>query len=212
METWIRRQWRTATLDLFLDACDKIEGQLRHQISRDLAMTEGPQQMEETFHGKPGACGKDLQSVTITPDNVTKVFEDTAENYSPGTYEAFYLSSSRGESSECYSESDVSVVRPKAPHAKVKKVASPSTPLVKAILRHGSDKWYELASEMGFTPSKIACITDDKPNFSGKLLAVIHVILRSVGQEKAEKILLEACQEIQPPIYQAVCDDILRDP
>jgi hypothetical protein len=194
---------------LFLDACGKIEGQLRHQVSRDLAMKEGPQRMEETFHGKPGACDEDLQAVT---DNVTKVFEDTAKNYSPGTYEAFYLSSNRRETSECYLESDASEVRAKGHHAEVKKVASPSTPLVEAILRHGSDKWYELASEMGFTPSKIACITDDKPNFSGKLLAVIHVILRSVGQEKAEKILLEACQEIQPPIYQAVCDDILRDP
>jgi hypothetical protein len=204
METWIRIQWSTATVDLFLDACGKVDGQMRHLVSRVLAMREGIKLLGETVYGEPGAGGKDLQSVT---DNITKVFEDRVEDHSSGTkYEAGYQSSELGKSTECYSKSDVIEVRP---HAAVRNGKSP---LIKAVLRHGSDKWYQLASAMGFSPSQITSFTSDKPNLSDKLLATIHEKLRRIGQEETEKILVEAIKEIQPPIYEEVCGDIGKEP
>ena len=41
METWIMRQWRTATVDTFLKACDKADSRLRQQVDRELAIEEG---------------------------------------------------------------------------------------------------------------------------------------------------------------------------
>ena len=41
METWIRSQWRTAALDTFLKACDKVDIRLRQQVNRELAMEDG---------------------------------------------------------------------------------------------------------------------------------------------------------------------------
>jgi hypothetical protein len=140
-------------------------------------------------------------------DNITKVFEDRVEDHSSGTkYEAGYQSSELGKSTECYSKSDVIEVRP---HAAVRNGKSP---LIKAVLRHGSDKWYQLASAMGFSPSQITSFTSDKPNLSDKLLATIHEKLRRIGQEETEKILVEAIKEIQPPIYEEVCGDIGKEP
>jgi hypothetical protein len=45
-------------------------------------------------------------------------------------------------------------------------------------------------------------MVSDKPDYSDKLFATINVMRQKVGQEEeAERILLKACQEIHPPIY-----------
>ena len=36
LETWIRRQWRTATLDTFLKVCDTVDKRIRQQVNREL--------------------------------------------------------------------------------------------------------------------------------------------------------------------------------
>jgi hypothetical protein len=85
---------------------------------------------------------------------------------------------------------------------------STSRPIVNAVLRCGSDRWYELAFRMGFSDAEINALSFEKPAPSSKLLAVINKKVEQVGQETAEKILLQACKEIHPPIYGAVCDSV----
>ena len=40
METWIRRQWKTANLDTFLNACDKVDSKLRQMVDRELTTSD----------------------------------------------------------------------------------------------------------------------------------------------------------------------------
>ena len=40
METWIRRQWRTATLNTFLLACDEVDSRLRRLVETELSMRD----------------------------------------------------------------------------------------------------------------------------------------------------------------------------
>jgi hypothetical protein len=85
---------------------------------------------------------------------------------------------------------------------------STSRPIVNAVLRCGSDRWYELAFRMGFSDAEIRALSFEKPAASSKLLSIFNKIVEEVGQETAEKILLQACKEIHPPIYGAVCDSV----
>ena len=50
LETWIRSQWRTATLDTFLNACDKVDSRLRRAVNRELANAEGREWMSTQIH------------------------------------------------------------------------------------------------------------------------------------------------------------------
>jgi hypothetical protein len=86
--------------------------------------------------------------------------------------------------------------------------SSTSRTIVNAVLRCGSDRWYELAFRMGFSDAEINALSFEKPAVSSKLLAIINKKVQQVGQETAEKILLQACREIHPPIYGAVCDSV----
>ena len=42
VETWIRRQWRTAALDTFLTACDSVASGLRQLVETDLGIRKDP--------------------------------------------------------------------------------------------------------------------------------------------------------------------------
>jgi hypothetical protein len=94
----------------------------------------------------------------------------------------------------------------------IRQPSLPSTPLIAAVLGHGSDKWYQLASQMGFCHSEIISITSDKLNFADKLLATINAMLQKNGCDNTERILLKACREIQPSNYGAVSDDVENFP
>jgi hypothetical protein len=178
-------------------------------------------------------CGEGSESQCLSLlGEVAKVWAKTVRQHSPGSkYETGYLSrkqlSEHRDKVECYSESDVNEVSIRGPTAAVRKVIgdeelveslqdlmvlqqvpSQDTPVVKAILRHGCDRWYQLACKMGFSHSEITAISSDKPDYSDKLFATINVMRQKVGQEEeAERILLKACQEIHPPIYGVVCDE-----
>ena len=39
VETWIRRRWRTATLDTFMKVCDTVDKRIRQQVIRELGVT-----------------------------------------------------------------------------------------------------------------------------------------------------------------------------
>ena len=39
LETWIRRQWRTATLNTFLKVCDTVDKRIRQEVNRELEVT-----------------------------------------------------------------------------------------------------------------------------------------------------------------------------
>lgn len=49
METWIRKKWRTAKLDVFLTACDRVDTQIRQQIEEGLGIFK--RQDPSTLHG-----------------------------------------------------------------------------------------------------------------------------------------------------------------
>jgi hypothetical protein len=49
METWIKLQWRTATLDDFLDVCDRTDRQLRQLVNEELSEAKGNAVVAETM-------------------------------------------------------------------------------------------------------------------------------------------------------------------
>lgn len=129
LETWIRTQWRSATMDLFLNACDAVEKKLRELVEIELGIAENP------------FCG-----IIPTQEDVT------------------------------------------------------GSPVVQAVLAHGSTRWYSFGLTLKFSDDQISMYCHDKANDCDKLLVLLVKKAGEVGIDKLEELVLDACRTIANPI------------
>ena len=81
-------------------------------------------------------------------------------------------------------------------------------PLLRAVQKRGSSRWFALAVAMGYEDGEIAAICYEKISFSDKILAIFMKKRAEVGLEGAELALKVACVEIEPPIYETVKEEL----
>ena len=79
---------------------------------------------------------------------------------------------------------------------------------IRAVLKCGASRWFEIGIELGFNPDQITCCSYNKPESSSKLLAITYMKIAEVGMEETEESLLMACKRISPPIFGAVRDEL----
>ena len=137
VETWIRRQWRTATLDMFLTACDSVANGLRQLVETELGIRKEP-------------------PLTIPP-----------------------------------ARSHVS-----------------DSPVIRAILKHGSAQWYALGVALQFSNDEINQYCHNKAYDTNKLLVLFEIKAEEMGVEALEDFALKACQTIATPIRGAVLNEL----
>ena len=85
------------------------------------------------------------------------------------------------------------------------------SPLLRAVLKRAPHRWFALAVAMGFEEGQITDICYDKGSFSDKLHAIFLRKRAEVGLDEAELALKVACQEIEPPVYGAVLDELEKN-
>ena len=78
----------------------------------------------------------------------------------------------------------------------------------RAVVEHGSSKWYEIGLELGLKDNEIRTSTHTIPTAAGKLLAVIEARRTQVGKDRTAKDLLRACHRIPTPIDKEVEDEL----
>ena len=81
-------------------------------------------------------------------------------------------------------------------------------PFLRAVQKRGSNRWFALAVAMGYEGGEISVICYEKISFPDKVLAVFMKKREEVGIEEAELALEVACREIEPPIYEAVKEEL----
>ena len=79
-----------------------------------------------------------------------------------------------------------------------------------SVIKHSSDKWYQIGRALDLAPATINGVTYDKPDFKGKLLAVIDKKEQESGKEGLRTELLEACFKVDPAIGEAVKQELLK--
>jgi hypothetical protein len=90
------------------------------------------------------------------------------------------------------------------------KLTVDSVLILHAVQRHGSDRWYAIGLEMGFSNSELTKITDGIPKHSDRLRAIVETKANEIGRENAAVSLLNACQTIVSPIYGIVADELSK--
>ena len=73
-----------------------------------------------------------------------------------------------------------------------------------AVVKHGSNKWYEIGLKLGLNENEIRNSTYNIPTEDGRLLAVIEAKKTKVGKNITAKDLLRACHQIPTPIDKQV--------
>ena len=84
-------------------------------------------------------------------------------------------------------------------------------PLLRAVQKRGSNRWYALAVAMGYEEGEISVICYEKISFPDKVLAIFMKKGEEVGIEEAQLALEVACREIEPPIYEAVKEELDKE-
>jgi hypothetical protein len=84
------------------------------------------------------------------------------------------------------------------------------SPVVKAVLLHGSHQWYALGVQLQFSNEEISWQCNNIPTCDNKLLALImaRAEYSSMDLKDIEESLLEACKKLTTPIIGAVLDEI----
>ena len=88
--------------------------------------------------------------------------------------------------------------------------ASAVDSLIKAVLAHGSNRWYGLGLALGLEPALIESVTHTKPDHADKLRALIEKKRQEVGSEKLGEELLKACGNVPHPI-RGVVEETLKE-
>ena len=82
--------------------------------------------------------------------------------------------------------------------------------VLRAVQRHGSDRWYAIGLEMGFSNSELTRITDSIPKHPDRLRAIFETKADEIGREHAAVSLLKVCKTIASPIYGIVADELSK--
>lgn len=79
--------------------------------------------------------------------------------------------------------------------------------VIAAVIRYGSDNWYEIGLQLGLNHSQVGSAVQSIPRNHGKLRAIIETRRQTMGNEIVQE-LLRACNHISFPIYGAVRDEL----
>ena len=82
--------------------------------------------------------------------------------------------------------------------------------LIKAVVEHGSDRWYEIGRKLDMSASGINCLAGDKPSYSSKLRAIIDRKRQQLGDKELGTKLLEACFKVDVVVGKAVQQELLE--
>ena len=80
----------------------------------------------------------------------------------------------------------------------------------RSVQSHGSDQWYDIGLEMGFTDSYLRTITDSIPTYPGKVRAIFEAKAKEIGRENAAISLLQVCKTIPNPIDGIVEEELKK--
>ena len=78
--------------------------------------------------------------------------------------------------------------------------------VIEAVVKHGSNQWYETGLALGLADAAIMGKTHAIPNYPGKLRAIIEMKRQDVGYEGLRHALVKVCFEIDTPIAVSVRD------
>ena len=81
-------------------------------------------------------------------------------------------------------------------------------PLLRAVQKRGSSRWFALGVAMGYTIAEMTVISKENVQSSDKVLATFLKKQGKAGLEEAELSLRAACREIEPPIYESVKEEL----
>ena len=82
--------------------------------------------------------------------------------------------------------------------------------VIEAVVKHGSDQWYEIGLALEMADAAITSKTHVIPNYPGKLRAIIEMKRQDVGFEGLRNALVQICFKIDTPIAAAVRDELLQ--
>ena len=82
--------------------------------------------------------------------------------------------------------------------------------VIEAVVKHGSDQWYEIGLALGLTRATIKGTTHQIPNYPGKLRDIIETKRQQAGNEDLKNDLIQVCFKIDAPIGRAVLDELLK--
>ena len=82
--------------------------------------------------------------------------------------------------------------------------------VIEAVVKHGSNQWYETGLALGLADAAIMSKTHAIPNYPGKLRAIIEMKRQDVGYEGLRYALVNVCFEISidTPIAGSVRDEL----
>jgi hypothetical protein len=84
--------------------------------------------------------------------------------------------------------------------------------VIEAIVKHGSDQWYQIGRSLGLTRATVMSATGQIPttDFPSKLRKVIWRKREQVGDDDLKRSLVEACVWIDDPIDIAVWEELRK--
>ena len=81
--------------------------------------------------------------------------------------------------------------------------------VIKAVVKHGSDKWYQIGLALGLTNATVTSTTHTIPSCPGKLHAIIEMRRQHVGNDRVRNALVNICFDLDTPIAVAVRDELI---
>ena len=173
------------------------------------AADEQPKPFSSPSHGET-ALNEPLQP--ITSQSASASAEQPSSSTSNGDLEA------AGDQQTKLSSGAVSDERQRSSHSS--KVEPPANsqlqssssvpPLLRAVQKRGSSRWFALGVAMGYTIAEMTVISKENVQSSDKVLATFLKKQVKAGLEEADLSLRDACREIEPPIYESVKEELAK--
>lgn len=81
-------------------------------------------------------------------------------------------------------------------------------PIATVVLKHGASRWYAIGRALGYSKDELTTMTSGVHVDSDKLLVIIDAKSTSLGHSKAMEGLLQACKDIDRPIFKIVENEL----